>query len=451
MRILPNASTSPLLKSFLRFSPFLRPDARRIALNILIIVAVTVTSATLIGMVGHGFDLLNARRFDDLPVYLLAMISLAALLQALRYLNLYLYEWIEQRVIYALRRTLYEHLLLLSTPFRQQHASGDLLARLAQDISRVSQLLVLVPAYAFSYALSFFAYLLILFYIDYRLALLTSVLMPVFVWQQQYFSRRSRTTSQAFLDYQGKMSGFEAESLANLQGIASFNAQPLMLNRFDRLFEIFRRAAMRNLLLNNAFVVSFELLAALGAIVLVTLGVVAIERNELTIGGLVNFLLYAGYLAVPLRGLSTLRVESQIRAAAALRVMEILDVVPQVRDAPNARTIASVRGELRFIEVDFTYADTKPVLRGFDLHVAAGEFIALVGPSGAGKSTVARLLLRFYDPTRGAISIDDVDLRALSLASCADISQWYGKNRFSSKIRSARIYCWRSQKPAMPK
>lgn len=213
------------------------------------------------------------------------------------------------------------------------------------------------------------------------------------------------------------MSGFEAESLANLQGIASYNAQPLMLRRFDTLFGEFRRAAMRNLLLNNGFVVSFELLAALCAIVLVALGVVAIERNELTIGGLVNFLLYAGYLAVPLRGLSSLRVESQIRAAAAARVAEILDAVPQVRNAPTARALASVRGALEFADVDFAYTDTTPVLRAFSLRVAPGEFIALVGPSGAGKSTVARLLLRFYDPTRGGISIDEVDLRAITLES----------------------------------
>ena len=417
MRLPANGNASPLLKYFLRFLPLLRPDAHRVALNAFIIAAVTATSATLIGMVGHGFDLLNASRFADLPLYLLAMISLAALLQALRYLNLYLYEWMEQRVIYALRRTLYAHLLLLSTPFRRQYSSGDLLARLAQDVSRVSQLLVLVPAFAFSYALSFSAYLIILFYIDYRLAVVALFLLPLFVWQQRYFSRRTRLSSQVFLDYQGKMSGFEAESLANLQGIASFNAQPLMLRRFDDLFGKFRRAAMRNLLLNNAFVVSFELLAALCAIVLVALGVLAIARNELTIGGLVNFLLYAGYLAVPLRGLSSLRVESQIRAAAAARVTEILDAVPRVREEASARVLASARGELRFTDVDFAYAETASVLRAFNLHIEPGEFIALVGPSGAGKSTFARLLLRFYDPTRGHITIDGDDLRALTLES----------------------------------
>ncbi len=411
-----NADSGQLLNSFRRFFPFLRADTWRIVANAGVIAGVTAVSAVLIGMVGHGFDLLHARRFNELPAYLFIMLSLAVLLQVLRYLNFYLYEWMEQRVIYALRRALYAHLLLLSTPFRQHYAGGDLLARLAQDISRVSQLLVLVPAFAFSYALSFTAYLIILFYIDYRLALVVLVLLPIFVWQQQYFSRRTRVSSQAFLDYQGRMSGFEAESLANLQGIASFNAQPLMLRRFDELFGKFRQAAMRNLLTGNAFVVSFELLAALCAIVLVALGVIAIERDQLTIGGLVNFLLYSAYLVVPLRGLSTLRVESEIRAAAATRAAEILDAVPVVQDASNARTLASVRGGLQFSEVDFSYT-AAAVLRGFNLNIAPGEFVALVGPSGAGKSTIARLLLRFYDPTSGRICLDGIDLRAIKIDS----------------------------------
>lgn len=411
------ANVSELLSAFRRFFPFLRPHLRRVALNAFALAAATAATAALIGMVGRGFDLLHAQRFSDLPIYLFAVILIVVALQTLRYLNLYWHEWMEQRVIYALRRALYAHLLLLSTPFRQCTTSGDLLTRLAQDVSRVSQLLVLVPAFGFSYTLSFATYLTILFYIDYRLAFVALLLLPLFVWQQRHFSRRTRVSSQAFLDYQGRMSGFEAESLANLQGIASFNAQPLMLQRFDDLFGKFRRAAMRNLLLNNAFIVSFELLAALCAILLVTLGVVAIERNELTIGGLVNFLLYAGYLAVPLRGLSSLRVESQIRAAAAVRVAEILDSVPRVGDAPDARTLASVQGALRFANVDFAYVDVIPVLRGFNLRIACGEFIALVGPSGAGKSTIARLLLRFYDPAGGGIFIDDVDLRAIKLDS----------------------------------
>lgn len=406
-----------LFTAIRRFLPYLWPDKKRLALNALVVASVTAIGAILIGMVGHGFDLLNTRQFAKLPAYLGITLFLVVLLQTLRYLNFYLYEWMEQRVIYALRRALYSRLLLLSTPFRQRLAAGDLLSRLSQDVSRVSQLLVLVPTHAFSYVLNCLLYIAIMFYIDYRLALVALLFLPLFVWQQKHYSLRTRVSSQAFLEYQGKMSGFEAESLANLQGIVSFNVQPLMLRRFDKLFGEFRHAAMRNLLRGNAFIVSFELLAALCAITLVTVGVFAIERNELTIGGLVNFLLYARYLAPPLRGLSNIRVESQIRAVAAERVAEILDTPPLVQDTQNARTLDTTQGCVTFTAVDFSYGKQSPVLRAFNLSAKPDELIALVGPSGAGKSTIARLLLRFYDPQAGAIAIDGINIRNIALES----------------------------------
>lgn len=406
-----------LMRLLRRFLPHLKPDLWRMGSNAALIFGVTFGTAVLIWMVGHGFDLLHAGRFEALPRYFLIAAVLIIGIQALRYANFYLYEWMEQRVIFAIRRELYAHLLLLSTPFKTAYASGDLLTRLAQDVSRISQLLVLVPGNLFAYSLTFVIYVLALFQINVRLTLAALVLLPLFWLHQRYFAARTRHSARAFLDYQGKMSGFEEASLANIQGINSFNAEPLMLARFDHLFGNFRRAAMRNLLLNNAFVVSFGLLAALCAIVLVSLGSHAIGRGELTIGSLVNFLLYAGYLAAPLQGLANIPVESQIRAAAAARVAAILDTAPCVQEAPAAQTLSTVMGRIRFAEVDFSYADSVPVLHNFNLDIQPGEFIALVGPSGAGKSTLARLLLRFYDPTVGAIYLDEQNLKNLRLAS----------------------------------
>ncbi len=408
---------SNLIRLIRRFAPHLKPDLWRMGLNAVIIFGVTLGTAALIWMVGRGFDLLHAGRFATLPSYFLKAVVLVVGIQALRYANFYLYEWMEQRVIFAIRRELYAHLLLLSTPFKTHYAVGDLLTRLAQDVSRISQLLVLVPGNLFSYSLTFVIYTLALFQIDLHLTLAVLALLPLFWLHQRYFAARTRHTASTFLDYQGKMSAFEEASLANIQGINSFNAEPLMLTRFDHLFGSFRRAAMRNLLLNNAFVVSFGLLAALCAIALVSFGSQAIGRGELTIGSLVNFLLYAGYLAAPLQGMANIPVESQIRAAAAARVAAILDTLPTVPERASAQTLNTVTGRVRFADVSFSYADSTPVLQDFNLDIQPGEFIALVGPSGAGKSTLARLLLRFYDPTAGTIYLDEHDLKDLRLAS----------------------------------
>lgn len=410
-------SNTGVMQAIRRFAVYLKPDSARLVVNAGVIVGTIASSTALIWMVGHGFDLLHAGRFSDLPDYFIAITALVVLLQALRYANYYLYEWMEQRVIFSIRRALYAHLLLLSMPAKSQYAAGDLLTRLAQDVSRVSQLLVLVPAQVFAHGMTFVAYLGVLLWIEPRLTLVTLILLPLFWLHQRYFSQRMRGSSGQFLARQGDMNAFEEESLANLQGINSFNAEPVMLTRFTQLFSSFRSAAMRNLLTQNAFVVSFELLTALCAIVLVVLGVEAIGRGALTLGGLINFLLYTGYLARPLQGLANTPVESQIRAAAAVRVAEILDAEPVVRDHVPAHPLAKVTGELRFVDVGFAYPGALPMLQGFNLDIVPGEFIGLVGGSGAGKSTLARLILRFYDPTQGAIYLDGHDLRELSLAS----------------------------------
>ncbi len=416
----PNATgvSSPnLMHSMRRFAHYLRPHSARLLVNALVILGTTVCSAALIWMVGHGFDLLHTGRFEALPGYFLAVTALVVLLQLLRYANYYLYEWMEQRVIFSVRRALYAHLLLLATPVKTQYAVGDLLTRLAQDVSRVSQLLVLVPGQLFAFGLTFLVYVAVLLWMEPSLSLVALALLPLFWLHQRYFSARTRRSSGVFLARQGNMSAFEEESLANLQGITSFNAEPAMMTRFTQIFSSFRRAAMRNLLTQNAFVVSFELLAALCAIILVVLGVEAIRRGVLTLGGLINFLLYTGYLARPLQGLANIPVESQIRASAAARVAEILDSVPVVRERVPARALCEVVGEVRFVDVGFAYPGAPAILQGFNLHIRPGEFIGLVGASGSGKSTLARLLLRFYDPIQGAIYLDGHDLRDLSMAS----------------------------------
>jgi ABC-type multidrug transport system fused ATPase/permease subunit len=310
---------------------------------------------------------------------------------------------------------MYAHLLELATPFKDKYATGDLLTRLAQDIIRVSEFLVLMPANLFAFGITIALYLGLLFYIDTWLAILTVILAPLIFFHQRFFIGRTRKTAHSFLTYQGSMGAFEEESMRNLQGIVSFSASKSMLERFDKLFAAFRQSAMRNLLLNNGFVVTFELLIAVAAILLVTVGVYRIEQNILTVGNLINFLLYLGYLSVPLRGLATVPIESQIRAVATQRVVEILDEKPMIIDKPDAISPTQIFGAITFKHVGFTYPDNTSVLKNININIKSGEHIAIMGPSGVGKSTFAKLLLRLYDPIIGCILLDGIDIRDIRL------------------------------------
>ena len=404
-----------LFANYKRFFSYTRPDFPRILLNLGLHCLIVVVGAAMIWMVGRGFDALHDERFVAIPAYLAVFTVLVLLLQLLRYSSQYLYEWMQQRIIYAIRRALYVHLLKLSTPFRSVYPKGDLLTRLGQDIVQISELLVIVPGHLFSYGLTCLIYIAVLFYIDVTLALIALALAPLLWFQQRLFTRPTRLTSRNFLAWQGRMGAFEEETLGNLEGIASFTAETSMLSRFDERFTRFRRAAMRNLLLNNAFVVSFELLIVLFAVVLVTLGVYRIQQGQITIGDLVNFLLYIGYLAPPLRGLANIPIESQIRAGAAERVAELFDREPSIPERSDAISLRNVRGDIQFRHVKFAYANGATVLNDFNLAISAREFIAIVGPSGVGKSTLIRLLQRFYDPQLGEITLDGVDIRGLKL------------------------------------
>lgn len=406
-----------LLPVFNRFFVYLKKDKKYFYLNFVLIAITIAFSAVLIWMVGQVIDALQNKQFNELTKYLIIFSLLIPVLQGLRYLNRYLYEWLQQRIIYSIRRHMYSHLLALSMPFKGKYAKGDLLTRLGQDIIRIAGLLVIIPSYLFSHSLTFVTYLGILFYINYQLAMLAIFLIPIFIGHQRFFSRKTKQASREFLSWQGKMGGFEEETLSNMQGIVSFGAEPAMLERFDTFFSSFRSSAMRHLLLNNGFVITFELLAALAALFFIGMGVYSIQLGHLTTGELVNFLLYLGYLVVPLQGLSNIPVESQIRIAAAERVTGIVDAIPTVQNANKPVILYSTQGHISFKNIDFSYDKETPILKNLNIEIEPGEFVALVGPSGAGKSTLAKLLLRFYDPDRGQIMIDNHDLKEIDLAS----------------------------------
>lgn len=409
------SSKSSLVPALRRFIIYARKDVLVLVLNMLLAAFITLLGALMIWTVGWGINSLRSNGFSQAPMLLGFFATALITLQGLRYLSHYIYEWMQQRVIYAIRRDAYEHLLRLSLAFRDTHEAGDILSRLGQDITRVSELIVVTPGRLFAHAVTLLTYVSILFYIDYRLALAALCMGPLFWLHQKYFSRKARIRSREFLAEQGKMGGFEEESLANLEGINAFAAERSMLERFDQRFERYRVAAMSNLLLNNLFVVSFELLAGLAAVVLIAIGFFNVSRGYLGIGELVNFLLYLLYLSVPLRGLANVPVESQIGASAAERVAHILDASPMIEESAQAVDLGRVKGELRFDRVDFGFCGSPLLLSNFSLQVNVGEFVAVLGHSGVGKSSFAKMLQRFYDPLAGSITLDGVDLRQLKL------------------------------------
>lgn len=214
--------------------------------------------------------------------------------------------------------------------------------------------------------------------------------------------------------------GLEEQSLANLRGISSNRSESLVSGLHARAYEKARKWAMRERSLDVGFMVSFTVLIYAVGLLIVLMGVELIKSDAILVGSLVSFLLYLGYLTVPVRGIADAFFQATGNVAAAERVLQMLKQKETITEKENAKSLSVSQGSIELVDVAFSYPNSQILFQKVDINIPGGATIALVGPSGSGKSTFATLLLRFYDPTHGRVSIDGQDLREVSLASLRD-------------------------------
>ncbi len=329
--------------------------------------------------------------------------------------------YVSERFLLALRSDVFRHVKGLSPGFFERRRLGDLLSRVTGDVDAVETFLLSGIVDVLYALLQLGIFLGLLFYLSWDLTLLAIVIVPLFWGAARHFSRLTKQASRERRRRSGSLSAVVEESLGNMTLVQAYNRQDWEQDRFERENLGRYHAVMASTRIWAVYQPLVELIEVLGGLAVMGLGTWKLAQGQLTLGGLLVFLALIGKLYSPVRDLSHLGTAFFAASASAERIAELLDQRPQVREAPEARRIGRARGEVEFDGVSFRYPDTSRwALSDVSFRVGPGETLALVGASGAGKSTVAKLQLRFYDPDRGAVRLDGIDLRELLLSDVRD-------------------------------
>ncbi|WP_455222601.1 ABC transporter ATP-binding protein [Kaarinaea lacus] len=399
-------------------APYLREDNRYIVLMCLLLVGITIANTAMIWFLGTAVNQLTNSAFDQLSVALIWLAIIVVLNQVMQFAYLYLFQWVYLRFVARIRKATLLHIMQVSYPIVEQFKKGDMMARITNDIDRLLTFILDVPLNFLSHVLVLAFYISMLFWIDWKLALIALCLAPFFYLTQHVLAPRKGHAAQHYYQKNGELMAFEEQTLGNLRGISSFTVEERLSSKHRSVFDVARRWALKMRAIDILYDRLFAVLVYLAGVIIVYMGVEDIQAGRLMVGTLVSFIVYLGYLSVPVRGIAQIPIQLQGDVSAARRVMELLDSQSSTLEDEAASDLIVRRGKIVFDNVHFTYpGKSDEVFAGISETINPGECIALVGPSGSGKSTFANLLLRFYDPQYGKISIDATEINTVTLKS----------------------------------
>ncbi len=335
------------------------------------------------------------------------------------YLSAYLMTDVGQRVVRDLREGLFRHILDQSAGFFAHHTTGGLMSRMSNDILRIQQVVSETMGDLLRESITVLALAGLLIYIDARLALVMISCAPLFVYPLVRLGRRVRRTTHRSQEALEELSHVTAEAFTGHRIVKAFSAEAFEAQRFGRLSQAVYRITMKVASTLSVLPPLMEWIGSLGLVGVIWYGSVRIGSGAMTTG---DFMAFGGALMAmyqPIKRLSRVNANMQQARAASERVFDVMDTNSEVPERPDAQPISRLQSGIAFRDVSFAYndGDRSEVLNGISFHVPAGCMAAVVGLSGAGKSTLVNLVPRFYDVTGGAILLDGVDIRDVTLAS----------------------------------
>ena len=314
------------------------------------------------------------------------------------------------------RDAIFAHALRLDASYHDRVGPGELMSRASSDSEHVARMMDSI-GHTIGYVLTVCAVAIVLLVLDWRLALIVLIPLPLISFAAWAYSRRYHARTERLQERWGEAATLVEETVSGIRVVKGLGAGGPLAAEFrtrsrsivDRALDIAR--------LDAVFMPTLEFLPLLGLLAVLWIGGRSVISGGLSLGSFVAFNAYVAMLVWPLRVLGQRVTTLQKAVGASARISEVLDAEPQLRDPRHPERLERpVRGDVLLSGVQFGHEGGRPVLDGLDLHVAPGESVALVGPTGSGKSTVAGLLARLYDPDAGTVSLDGHDVRALRIA-----------------------------------
>jgi ATP-binding cassette subfamily B protein len=350
-------------------------------------------------------------------VFLLSAVVYAVM----TYAQTYLVGWVGQRALQDLRLKLFSHLQSLSLSFYSRNQAGVVISRMTNDVEALDQLVEDGLATLIQSSLTLIGVVVILMVLDFHLALLTFLALPLLAAGGFAFRIASADAYRMTREKIASITAYLQETLSGIRVVRAFGQEPQHIERFEELNDENRAANMTTVKLNAAYFPFVELLSALVTVEILVIGGVEAINGHTSTGVVFAFIAALNNFFDPIQQLSQLYTTYQSGMAALDKIFGLLAEEPEIVDAPDAVELQRIRGELRFDGVSFRYAaadqDAAWALRDVDLVIPPGQTVALVGETGAGKSTFAKLVARFYDPTEGAVLVDGHDLRSITAES----------------------------------
>jgi len=405
-----------------RLYNYMKPYNRQLMPVIIMMVIGTLTRLTNPLLMYFAIDnVLDADKGSKNVGELVAVAAGMLALYAIQWVsNMYRIKYtniIGQKVIYDLRKHLFQHIQKLSFRFYDKRPAGSVLVRVTNDVNALQELFTNGVVNLLMDCIQLFGIVIILLALNVKLGLAVMITVPIMFVVSSSLRKRIRFAWQSVRMKQSRINAHLNESIQGMKVTQAYVQEKDNMSFFDHMNTDNIKSWNKASALNQMFGPIIEVTAAIGTCILFWYGATLIQNEVITVGLLVAFANYIGNFWDPINRLGQMYSQLLIAMASSERIFEFIDEEPTVAEAGNAKELPAIRGDVTFENIVFEYEKNRPALKNVSINVKAGQSIALVGHTGSGKSTIINLLCRFYDPVQGRVLIDGIDIRDVSIES----------------------------------